>query len=160
MNGDDLAPTREPVALLQALNSIRRDGRRDRRAEVLELIGHPSPLVREEALSLLLSGWKEADVRADALAALRHDPDFGVRTTAAIGLAGVSSEATAQQDTEVLAAVVRDTNEDVDVRRAAYEALCLIHRRPVPPLNRAFDVDRDVDVEWLGGLGRGRKGMG
>lgn len=149
----DLDPKRPATELLRALETVRRLDRRDLKGDVLELTNHPSALVREEAYSLLLSGWKEVSTRPDALAALRLDPDFGVRTTAAIGLAGVSSPQTINEDTRVLLDVVADRREDMDVRRAAYEALCLIHGRSVPPVNRAFDADRDTDAAWLASLG-------
>lgn len=147
-----LDPDLPATELLRSLDTVRRLDRRDLRQGVVELLSHPSAVVREEAYSLLLSGWKDAGTRADALAALRQDPDFGVRTTAAIGLAGVSSPQTISEDTRVLREVVVDRHEDMDVRRAAYEALCLIHGRPVPPLNRAFDADRDIDAAWLAKL--------
>lgn len=141
------------VHLIRALPAVRDTERHDLRDNVVQLADHPDPLVREEVFSLLLSGWKDVGSRAVGLSALRNDSDFGVRTTVAIGLAAVSSEATIAEDTWVLRDVVWDRTDDADVRRAAYEALCLIYRRPIPQVNRRFDVEHDIDAAWLSTLG-------
>lgn len=153
MNHIDLSVWREPEQLLAMLEEVRRLDRRDLRDEVVALLNHEDPVVREEALSLLLVTWRERLARPVALKALESPAeDFGVRGLAAIGLASTSSPATRSEDIKTLLGRALDRTEDSGVRRAAYEALLLMHGRPPPPTNRPFSVDADADSQWLAEL--------
>lgn len=155
MKEGDLNPWRDSTDLLKALEEARQLDRKDLREAVIALADHDSQIVREEALSLLLSAWREPRAREIALRILRSpDEDFGVRTRAAVGLAAVSAGKTRVEDTRVLLDRVLDHEEDPSVRRAAYEALCLMYKRPIPPVNRPFAVEHDADQEWLSSLRR------
>lgn len=152
MDKADLAPSRRGADLIDAIWAARREERRDLREQIAQLLFHREPLVREEAFSLLMSKWKDGSIRATAIRALNEDPDFGVRSRVAIGLAGITSEETASDDVDLLRRVVLDSGEHSQVRRAAYEALCLIGGRAVPPVNEPFRVDRDADLDWVRNL--------
>jgi hypothetical protein len=148
-----LSPISDPTALLHELEGVRLRNDRAFRAGVIDLLRHPNALVREAAFSLLLTSWRDVGIRGDALEALANDPDFGVRTTVAIGLPLISGPATLEVDTAVLRVRLEDESEDPDVRRAAYEGLCLLHGRLPPPVNQSFSMTTDVDWPWVRSLG-------
>lgn len=117
---------------------------------VSPLLAHADEEVRQEALRLLLISWKLSEFRQAALDALAFDADEDVRITAAFSVASVSRSSTSADDTRVLLAVLDDVNNPVELVRAAYEALLLVHRKvDFPPLNRSFDSKRDVNWEWI-----------
>jgi HEAT repeat protein len=151
LSEEDFNPKeRSPAQLIDALGRARRESRRDLAAQVALLADHDDPLVREEALSTLLSSFGVRAARWRALAALHDDPDFGVRSQAAISLSRVSADETKREDSEVLAAVVRNELEDPAVRRAAYDGLLLVHDRVDTRVDsRRGDFIDSVDWAWL-----------
>jgi len=151
---NELSPTGKTGAqLVDAIWAAFRAGRTDLHQQVALLLHHDDPVVREEAISLLLIKWKDARYRATALNVLDHDEDFGVRGQAALGLALISTAATRGDDLSILAQVLRNPEEDTETRRAAYEALLILDRREdFPSSTKGFDPDRDVDWKWLSTL--------
>ena len=129
------------------------EDRRDLHAAVATLLEHDDPVVREEALSLLLVKWVDVRYRARAAIALIDDADFGVRGRAAIGLASVSSAETRKEDIKLLLRTLRDEEEEVETRRASYEALLIITESEHFPIHRRdFDPKKDVDWHWVSQL--------
>lgn len=117
---------------------------------VSSLLEHADEEVRQEALRLLLITWKLSEFRQAALDALAFDADDDVRITAAFSVASVSRSSTSADDTRALLAVLDDVSNPVELVRAAYEGLLLVHRKiDFPPLNRSFDSKRDVNWEWI-----------
>ncbi len=139
--GVNLHPDQEPAALIDALYAARRQDRVDLVKEVEALLVHNEPRVRAEAASLLFTKWRMNNLRARALDLLRLDPDGGVRARAAIGFASLISNANRNSDIGILRDVVVNDGEDMEVRRACFEALCLVLAHPVPPVNRDLDMN-------------------
>jgi hypothetical protein len=119
----DFSPSRDPADLIDALYKARREERSDLRAEVEALVLHPEPIVRLEALSLLLGRWKLRDLRALALSVLENDPDPGPRSAAALGLASISESPFRGADARLLRQLYADRTQPSHLRCAAFEAL-------------------------------------
>lgn len=125
MNEADLLPlVNSPAELIQNLGRAEREERNDLRDFVANLTEHEDPLVREQALSLLLFKWKDAASRWRAVRALENDLDFGVRGQAAFALIGVSSETTRREDTRLLLQRFLDEEEALDTRRSVSMRCC------------------------------------
>lgn len=151
INATDLSIAgRSGAQLVDAIWKAFRDNRRDLHAVISLLIDHEDPVVREEALSVLLVKWTDIRYRRRAAMALIDDPDFGVRARAALGLASVCSEATRGEDIRLLLRTLCDSEEDPETRRSSYEALFLIAgRHDFPTRARPFEAERDVDWSWV-----------
>jgi len=119
---------------------------------VANLLDHEDPVVREEALSLLLVKWKQHDYRPKAVAAIREDVDFGVRATAAYGIVSVSTAKSRQEDTRLLLFLLSDEDEELGVRQAAYESLLIMFGRRDFPSGKGMNLQSDVDWEWVRSL--------
>lgn len=126
----NLSPDRRAEDLIDALYEARRADRRDLEAEVVQLLNHEEPIVREEAVSLLMSKWKTSRLAEVARELLRSDPDYGVRARAAIGLASISGGSNRKTDAALLASVFGDANSTQELKRACFEALSLMAGRP------------------------------
>jgi len=155
MTAHDLDPnTRSGAQLIDAMWRAFREGRSDAVARVGALVTHPSAVVRESAFALLLTHWKAAAFRPQALAALTTDEDGGVRATAVLGLASISGAATRDQDVRTLIEVLRNEREEEQPRRMAYEALLILDgRRDFPTYRRGFVPDRDFDWDFVRTIG-------
>ena len=147
--------------LLSALYRVGPEPVPELRSALTSLCDHADPDVREEALRILATRWKDPEGRRIAIAALGADPAANVRSAAAIAVAVTSDPSTCADDTRVMLAVLRNTGIDPDVRGAAYDALVILHRRgagsgiwPFPTKQRPFDGDRDVDWKWIRELER------
>jgi|SRR5215213_10986028 len=152
----DLDPIGKTGAqLIDAIWAAYRADQRDSHGQVSLLLEHDDPVVREEAISLLLIKWRDGRYRDAARAMLDRDSDFGVRAQAALGLAAVSTEATREEDLAILLNLLRDPGEEAETRSAAYDALLILGKRQDFPSSRSeFDPDRDIDWEWLSTLER------
>jgi hypothetical protein len=126
----DLTPSRDPADLIDAIYEARREKRVDLQSQVELLLEHEEPIVREEAVALLLTTWKRSELRAKAREILEGDEDFGVRGRAAIGLASITSAETRLSDAELLARVFENRETPTAVRLACFEALSLMAGRP------------------------------
>lgn len=126
----DLSPLRGPADLVDAIYQARREDRRDLQGHIELLLDHGEPIVREEALSLLLVKWGIGALRGKASAALRHDEDFGVRARAAIGLASVTTRHTRREDAALLESVFNEDGVRPELKQACFEALSLMAGRP------------------------------
>jgi len=145
----DLSPWRVPADLIDAIWTARRADRRDLQPEIVGLLRHEDPNVREEAISLLFVKWADTSQRELLVNLVHSDPDFGVRARAAGAFAVVSNESTRQRDCEVLRAIVLDRGDDPTVRKASYEAIHHILRGAPLSLDDDIDLDEDVDLDWL-----------
>lgn len=154
MNGQriDLSPWRTPSELIDAIWAVRRLGRKDLETEVLKLLDHEDPTVREEAISLLFVKWQAVSRRDRLMDALCSDPDFGVRSRAAGALALTSNSSTRRRDCRILCSIVLNREDDPDVRKACYEALHRLARREAVMLQDDVDIDEDIDLGWVAAL--------
>lgn len=150
----DLDPSGKTGAqLVNAIWTTYRTGDNSRHRDVSLLLGHDDPVVREEAISLLVGKWRDPRYRSAALAMLDRDADFGVRAQAALGLAAVSTDATRDEDISVLLKLVGDTAEEVETRGAAYDALLILGgRQDFASAMEKFDPEADIDWEWVSTL--------
>jgi hypothetical protein len=148
---DDLAPLfRSSAELIDAIWQAFRDDRRDLQEAIAQLTEHEDPLVREEAIGLLLTKWRVISERRRAVEALPRDPDFGVRAAAAYGLAAVSTVATKQADVCLLLERLLTPSEMPNTKQASYEALLIMFgRRDFPSATRGIELERDVDWPWV-----------
>jgi len=145
----DLSPSREPAELIDAIWEVRRSERRDLRADLLKLLTHQNPTVREEVLSVLFVKWKDVSLRARLLDVLRRDPDFGVRSRAVGALGAISSETTRDADRALLAGLIMNRTEDHTVRKASYETLYRLTFSKPCHLNDDVDMDEDLNLDWV-----------
>jgi HEAT repeat protein len=84
---------------------------------------------------------------------LQFDDEPSVRRTAAYAIAALGKESTRLADTQLLLDVLRNSSEEEDVRRAAYEGLLLLHeRKDFPPINREVSARTLMQDPWLRGL--------
>lgn len=145
----DLSPWQAPADLINAIWAVRRAGRRDFQPDIVRLLNHEDPTVREEAISLLFVKWADQSLRERLVDLVRSDPDFGVRSRAAGALALLSNASSRRDDCEILRSIVLDRREDSIVRKASYEALYrIIHGKPLV-LSDNVDLDEDVDLDWV-----------
>lgn len=142
--------------LIDALYQARRENRIDLRGKVERLLDHPEPTVREEAVALLLSRWRIADLRAEARRIIVGDPDPGVRARAAIGLAALPDGGHRLADARLLLSFVEDTSVGQILRRACFEALSMMAGQPrlVELDDTSRRVARDLIQEIAGGTDR------
>jgi HEAT repeat protein len=154
-----LAFWNDPDELLQALYRLGREPIPELREPLRQLLDHADPDIREEALRVLATRWKDESARLRALDMLRTDPSPMVRSAAAFAIGGTSTSETRSCDTRLLLSVLRDTSQPMDVRSAAYDALIIAHRKgageggwPFPNHRSEFDPVRSVDWEWLRSL--------
>jgi HEAT repeat protein len=127
---NDFAPNRSPGELIEAMYRLRRAGRRDSQADVTRLLDHDEPMVREEAISLLLTKWKCSELVSKALVMLEHDVDDGVRAQAAIGLGAIATAQPLPGLSQRLAKLALETGVPDRVRQACGEALSTMAGRP------------------------------
>ena len=153
MTRDDLLPSkRSPAQLIEAMGCLGDDDRRDLIQAVESLTEHSDPLVREEALRLLLSKWRAVGARWRGVRALEHDEDFGVRAQAALSLARSSIAATHDEDGRLILSHFLDDLEDDATRRSCYDALLMLHERGDFPTGHGPDWLTQVDWDWIAGL--------
>lgn len=94
------------------------------------LLSHDDPIVREEAIALLLSKWEIAGLRDTARRMLRSDEDTGVRARTALGLASISTPLTRADDAALIAEAFHSPSAPPTVKLACVEALSLLTGRP------------------------------
>jgi HEAT repeat protein len=145
----DLSPWRGATELIDAIWAVRRTGRRDLQPDVVRLLEHDDPTVREEAISLLFVKWADHSLRELLISLLISDPDFGVRSRAAGALALTSTERTRKSDSVLLSKIILDRESEPLVRKAAYEALYRIMNDKELFLADDVDLDEDVSLDWV-----------
>lgn len=145
----DLYPDREPEELIDALFEARRSNRIDLAPQVGRLLAHDAPMVREEAISLLATKWALTEWRTDILELLKSDPDFGVRSRAASGLANLSSSSTRHEDLAVLVGVVRNVREETVVRQSCLESIAALTGQKGPDDTGSIDTSSSVVARLL-----------
>jgi HEAT repeat protein len=147
---EDLLPWNDPDELLQLLGRLEKADRAVLHDAVKNLLEHEDEDVREEALRVAAIHWTLGDTREKSMEMLQFDDEPSVRRTAAYALAALAKESTRLADTELLLDVLRNSSEHEDVRRAAYEALLLLHgRRDFPPINRDVSASVLMQDPWL-----------
>jgi HEAT repeat protein len=120
--------------------------------EIVNLLDHSDPSVREEALSLLFVKWEARQYHDRLEQMVRHDGDAGVRARAAGALALMSSEATRSGDIAILREIVLDLHQDAIVRKASYEGLLEMTSGTPRMLDDDADLDEDFDLDWVRAL--------
>lgn len=149
MSDIDLSLDRQGADLVGAIWEARRGDRQDLLPDVARLLDHPSPVVREEVISLIFVKWQVTSLRPKLRDATRSDPDFGVRSRAAGALALLTDDASRTVDCKVLRDIILNRAEEHDVRRACYEALARIRYGKPQILGDEVDLDEDVDLSWV-----------
>lgn len=153
MTMDDLHPLRDPDLLLRALYGVPRARQPALVDAIARLLDHHEAFVREEALRILVTRWKEAAYRGRAAGMLVSDPSAEVRGAAAFALGASADDATRREHTDLLVQVLRNAREEAAVRGAAYDALLILYRNPAfPTKRREFDPGLDVDWPWIRSL--------
>lgn len=146
----DLSPWNDPDTLLEVMSRVPVEPQPHLLGAIARLLDHEDPDIREEALRILVTRWKDESFRRKAIAMLRFDPGTNVRSAAAYAIAGSSSAGSHWDDTILLVDRLVDSTEEVNVRGAAYDALLILHRKPAFPTKmRPFDPQADVDWEWI-----------
>jgi hypothetical protein len=147
---EDLLPWKDPDELLKVLGRVEKSDRALLHGAVKQLLEHEDEDIREEALRIVAVHWTLADVRAKAIEMLQIDDEPSVRRTAAYAVASLAKDTTRDSDTQLLLDVLRNDSEQEEVRRAAYEALLLLHGRDeFPPMNRDVSASALVRDPWL-----------
>lgn len=126
-----LSPDRPPADLIDALYEARREERRDLVEAVAVLMDHDDPIVREEAVSLLITTWQVKEFRDITRRMLRYDPDEGVRARAALGLATIATVQSRMDDAMLLAGVYSEPAASHVLQLACLEALSLMVGHPI-----------------------------
>jgi HEAT repeat protein len=161
-SSSELASWVDPEELLEALYRVSREPTPGLRDALFALLEHSDAEVREEALRILVTRWKDHEARAFAITALASDPAPSVRSAAAFAIGASTTDVTRTPDTRRLISVLRHEGEDLEVRAAAYDALLILHRKPAeggrwpfPSTKTDFDPEQDVDWDWVFSLSRG-----
>ncbi len=145
----DLSPWRAPDELISAIWEARRNDRRDLLDQVVQLLSHSSPTVREEAASLVFLKWGDRAHRQQLLTMATSDRDSGVRARAA----GIMSLSAAAQnighELRILRDIVLNRQEEDVVRKGAYEGLVRLVRGDFIVLDDELDIDEDLDLDWV-----------
>jgi hypothetical protein len=126
----DLSPDRESPDLIDALYEVRSENRRDLSDAVVALLEHDDPIIREEAVSLLLTKWEIHELRDRAKQILLSDEDAGVRARTAVGLASITTPRRRADDAALLAKVYAEPSASRALQLACMEALYLMVGRP------------------------------
>lgn len=148
---DELSPWQAPSALINAIWSARRSEGRHLIPELVILLDHSDPNVREEALSLLFVKWEARQYRKRLAHMVLNDEDANVRARAAGALALMSNSTTRRDDIATLRDVVLDGHEEEHVRKASYEGLLELTGRH-GMLDDDVDLDEDIDLDWVRAL--------
>jgi HEAT repeat protein len=152
MKATDFALNRTPSALIRALGRVKREDETTLVTAVIPLLHHLEPDVRVEAFNVAFVRWRRKEHRQIAQTALKEDPDERVRSAAALGIAGTSSNDTHRSDIQLLLLVLQVDGAN-EVKRAAYEGLLLLLGRPdFPDSLVEFDPGKHVDWEWVAEL--------
>jgi HEAT repeat protein len=143
----DLSPGRPGPDLIDAIWAARRADRTDLRADLVRLLEHEDPVVREEVVSLLFVRWNDATLRDRLVRLVRADPDFGVRSRAVGALAGLAGSG--GEDAGLIREVLFDPDEDPVVRKSCYEALYRIRHGTMVEVGDEADVEALLAEDWL-----------
>ena len=155
MNENQLDSRRDPHLILEALYKVPKVQQPGLVGVISPLLDHTDPYIREEAIRILVTRWKLERYRDWAADMLVHDEAPDVRGAAAYALAAVATPTTSAEHTELLLDALQNTDEEPNVRGAAYDALLILHRNPAfPTKKRDFDPDLDVDWQWIESLSR------
>lgn len=148
----DLSKRRDAADLVDSIWEARRAERRDLLPQLLPLLQHEVPTVREEVISLVFVKWREISARDRLERVLREDTDPGVRASAVGALAILSEPASRQRDIAMLRDVVLDRREAEEIRKAAYEGLTMLLHGHTSLIDDATDLDEDMDIDWVKSL--------
>lgn len=155
MNASDLNRWADPDSILDALYRVPREPQDSLRPAIALLLDHDDQDIREEALRILVTRWKDEAYRGLAAQMLVVDPAPNVRGAAAYALAAVADDSTRSEHTKLLLRSLLNELEDLNVRGAIYDALLILHRRPAfPTKQRDFNPTVDVDWQWVNSLTR------
>lgn len=147
---EDLLPWNDPDELLQLLGRVEKSDRAALSVAVKTLLEHEDEDVREEALRIAAVHWALPELREKAVEMFRFDDEPSVRRTAAYAIASLAKESTRTADTGLLLDALRNSFEQEEVRRAAYESLLLLYgRKEFPPLNRDLPASTLMQDPWL-----------
>ncbi|HEX6815216.1 MAG TPA: HEAT repeat domain-containing protein [Gemmatimonadaceae bacterium] len=145
----DLSRWRAPDELVNAIWEARRNDRRDLVVQVVQLLSHSSPTVREEAASLVFVKWGDRAHRQRLLAMATSDRDAGVRARAAGIMSLTAPTQNIGNELRILRDIVLNRQEEDVVRKSAYEGLVRLVKSDFIVLDDELDIDEDLDLNWV-----------
>jgi HEAT repeat protein len=125
-----LSPDTPIAEVIDELYRLRRSGDQSCLPTVRALLDHEEPMVREEALALLVIKWKREELVPSALRMLATDVDDGVRAQAAIALGTLGPAGVKLGLHAHLSAFALSHDVPERVRVACVEALSTLAGRP------------------------------
>ena len=150
MIASKLDPRRDPHLILEALYTVPKVQQPGLVGVIAPLLDHSDAYIREEAIRILVTRWKLERYLDRAADMLVSDKAPDVRGAAAYALAAAATETTRVKHTRLLLDSLRNTDEEPNVRGAAYDALLILYRNPAfPTKKRDFDPDLDADWQWV-----------
>lgn len=119
-------------------------------ADVERYLTHPDPNIRHMALHVLTNHFGLQAHWQTAVDFLMHDPVHTRRVDGANALGSLKRNTRDQQTLKILAGVVRDTEEETEVREAAYRAMRRIWQDDPEEQAHIIDLDWDLekDADW------------
>ncbi len=117
-------------------------------------LNHPDSNLRRAAVLVLYTHWKStSDLRSICKRLIREDCDTNVRTQAQDVLAGAYAGTDDAEIGQLLARVVSDESQPVDLRQHAYASLSVVRgmpaRRWLDVVSREFRFPEDVDWSFV-----------
>jgi HEAT repeat protein len=153
-----LDETANPAERASAIMRLAADKIYDIELDLVHLLNHPSPFIREEAIKVLIGLWGKMDYLGNAVNLLHSDPDWSVRSTAAFSL----SQYVRLYNNKIQELIIRELaqqlykDEDTSVQKICYEEILQIlaqergwTSKKWTSLPDYFDRDRDVDWEII-----------
>jgi HEAT repeat protein len=141
---------RETYRAIQAFGEM---NFQEARPEVEGFLKSEDPELRFVSLKVLTLYWHLEEYWETAREILEHDPDEDCRFRAAAALADLKQDTQDRQTLQVLARVVRNEQEELVVREAAYAAMkAVLHFDPHEQFHtatRSFDLDKEADWEMV-----------
>ncbi len=136
-----------------ALSRLASDQRRELEPYIADLVSHKVPILRAEAIRVLVGRWNLKKYLSACYNLLFNDPDVMVREYAACALAGYARYQEVISENEkkrVLRALAKVVQSDIyGANEAAYDGILQILGYPIYELlnlNRMFDPK--IDVNW------------
>ena len=140
----------EKRELYHAIHEFGRNHFLEARKDVEGFLTSSEPQLRSVALEVLVNYWRLSDFEETARDFLEHDPDDDCRMKGAAALLVLKRNTKDPQTLSVLARVVRNSEEDLIVREAAYAAMrVVIHYDPREQFRLASKgIASPQEIDW------------
>jgi HEAT repeat protein len=142
----------DPVERSSAMLRLAVDGFGQMEPLLQELLKHSHEMLRSEAISILLGGWKKATYFEHGVQMLHSDREPQVRSSVALALCQFVSrneEGTKYRD-RVIRELTRALLQDQDgfVRSGCYEEILKLHNPGKFNFDLPDELDLERDVDW------------